>query len=274
MKLSNTFIKQVLKYNMCPAKFKAYYLDNEFDSTPSMAMFRGIYFEYELLGNLPRSGETPVYPLGKRGKHEIHKSRIDKQIADFPAIMEKEGITVLGGVENIEWRYNKVLTLTLTLDSMVVYKDRLYVGDIKLSQDMESSFGAVAWGDYERMDKLQAHLYSYVMSQVLDEPVGFIYMVFDYKKDKGGYKIFEEWPDKTDTEAMFERIVKAERKMHWMKATAYKPLGSVENCKSCKVADCHARITEKKIEAPVKPKVFGRTVSVDLEKLLDFMTHD
>lgn len=274
MKLSNTLIKQVLKYKMCPTKFKAYYLDDEFDSKPSMAMFRGIYFEYELLGNLPRSGETPVYPLGKNGKFEIHKSRIDKQIKAFPEIMEKEGITVLGGVENIAWRYNKVLTLTLTLDSMVFYKGKLYVGDIKLSQNMESSFGPAAWGDYERMDKLQAHLYSYVMSQVLGEPVGFIYIVFDYSKNGGGYQIIEEWPGREDKDQMFERIVKAERKMHWIEATGYKPLGYVENCKNCEVANCYARITEKETEKPTVVKPKGKTVSVDLDKLLEFMSHD
>lgn len=272
MKISQSIIKEVLAYGLCPKKFKAYYLDNDYEREPSVAMFNGIYFEYEVLGNLPKSGEVPVYPLNKKGKYPVAKTRIDEQIKNFPKIMAKEGIQVLGGVENIEWKYSQSVTITLTLDSMVYYKGLLYVGDTKLSMDINSTFGPVAWGNYEQMDKLQAHLYSYVMSQVMGEPVGFLYIVFDYKASKREYRIFEEHPSKVDKDDMFKRLAEAERKMRWMEYVDYKPRAYEDTCKSCKIQDCIARFKPgptPESEAFVKP--VGKTTQVSVDELLSIM---
>lgn len=272
MKLSQSIIKEVLKYGLCPRWFKARYIDQSHESEPSLAMFRGIYFEYELLDNLPRSGQTPVYPRGKRGKHEIHKSRIDRQIQRFPQIMDEEGIQIICGTQNIEWKYSPGIILTLTLDSLVLYKDRLYVGDIKLSQDLTSSFGQICWGDYGNMDKLQAHLYSYVMSQVMGEEVGFIYMVFDYKKSVQEYRIFEEklTPEKKDQ--MFDRIMKAEARYQWMKQSDFRPRAYEKTCKKCTISDCVARFRpEPEVEQEPVEIPHNATEKIDIEQLLEFM---
>jgi hypothetical protein len=272
MKISQSIIKEVLKYGLCPRLFKEKYLDNSYEDSPSMAMFRGIYFEYVLLGNLPRSGKVPVYPVGKRGKHEIHKSRIDKQIKNFPKIMKKEGIEIIGGVQEIEWKYSPAITLTLTLDSIALYKGKLYVADLKLTQDINSTFGDICWGSYDQMDKLQAHLYAYVMSQVMGEEVGFIYMVFDYKKSAQEYLIVEETLTKAKKNEMFDRIAKAEQKINWMRQTQFRPRAYEKTCKNCSIQDCVARFKPEAVpveEAFVKPE---NAVKVNIDDLISIMT--
>lgn len=272
MELSQSIIKHVLEFGLCPKKFKAYYLDCIYEREPTMAMFRGIYFEYRVLGNLPKNRKVPVYPLGKKGKYEIAKSRIDEQVERFASVMEAEGIRIIGGVQQVSWQYSQSVRLTLTLDSILYYKDRLYVGDLKLTQDLTSDFGALSWGNYSQMDKLQAHLYSYVMTQVMGEPVGFLYMVFDYKPSVREYRIFEESPGESDINQMFDRIMEAERKMRWMEQVGYRPQPFEKTCKTCAVVDCVARYREETVPAEeMAPKPEGKTVSVSVEELLTMM---
>lgn len=268
MDISQTIIKNVLSYGLCPTKFKAMYMDGEIQSEPTIYMFRGIYFEYELFGNLPKSGETPVYPVGKKGKHEIHKSRIDKQIKNFNAIMKKEGIEVLGGVQNAEFKYSSTINLTITLDSLVFYKDKIYVMDIKLCQDLTSTFGPLAWGAFETMDKIQAHLYSYVMSEILGEPVGFIYAVFDYKNKKQEYKILEVKSTPTERLDMFRRISETQSKILWMRVSGFKPKPYENTCKKCPLIECLARFQPDKKAEVIEPETLKGTESLSMEELM------
>ena len=272
MEISQSIIKQVTSYGLCPKKFKAYEIDRIYENEISINLFRGVYFEYRLLGNLPKNGKVPVYPVGKKGKHEIAKSRIDYHVERFPRIMEENGITVLGGVQNIAWKYSQSITVTLTLDSLLYYKGKVYVGDIKLTPNIHGTFGPFAWGNYEGMDKLQAHLYAYVMSQVLGEEVGFIYMVFDYKPKIQEYGIFEETLTQSKKNEMFDRLIEAERKLRWMNAIGFRPRAYEDTCKTCRIPDCPARLDRKptpEAEAFVKPE--GKTVSVSVDELLNIM---
>ncbi|UJP63966.1 hypothetical protein [Mongoliitalea daihaiensis] len=270
--MNQSLIKELTSYGMCPRKVKAYYVDNECESDPSIYMFRGIYFEYKILGNLPKSGEVPIYPLLKRGRYEIHKQRIDEQIENFPKILEKEGIQIIDGQQEIEYKYDDLLTLFITIDSLALYKGRLCVMDIKLTLDLNSTFGKISWGNYDQMDKLQAYMYAYVVSKVLGDDVGFLYAVFDYKKSEREYRIFYEGLDDFKKRIMFERINKAEAIYQNIRQRGWKPKPSEETCKNCKVKNCDARFRYE--QAPVldeKALMKERKPVALIEDLLEFM---
>jgi hypothetical protein len=275
MILSQSYIKNLLDYNHCPLKFKTHDMDRLFDKEPSQVMFRGIYFEYITLGNLPKSEVVPVYPELKRTKkrtHEIHKERIDQQIAKFEQILVDQDIQLVGGGEVIQYRYSPGLILSIHIDAIVIHKGKLYVMDLKLTQDINSTFGPFAWGAFDYMDKLQAHLYSYVFSQIFKEKIGFIYLVFDYKKSGGEHKVFEATPTEEDLSRMFTRIEKAELKMHWNESSGFKPRPSKKACSGCLIKDCIARFSveePKAVNNSTQKKSKPKSVLVDIDALLE-----
>lgn len=256
------------------------------------SMLKGSYFETLCIGSgaggrktddLPRKRLTKARYLEniKRKEHGLpevkgdkttDQERIEQQAARFRILSAKYQITILE--ENtqvrirVPWHKNPEVYLSCEFDifpTAIMTKDglKLAIIDIKLTADVNATYGEYCWGAPEFMDLIQAYMYHYCARQLLsnvdinphikdiftataanlvkNNQLQFYYWVFNYKKETLEDKlILVQW-DETKEAELHESIRKCisliefNEKMDWPTKPNYKL------CKECTVFDCTDR---------------------------------
>lgn len=206
--------------------------------------------------------------------------RIDQQAADFDKWMKYYGIKIIKTNVTVDVMFNHNIIIFGTCDALVEYKGRPYIFDLKLTANVDTTFGKFAWGNFktlqnpkilvmnpnakgvythvqtleqngQEMDILQSHYYMHMLEKKTDKPWGFLYGVFDYKASGPDHKIIEIPRDLEAQETMATRILDTEHKLNAFKEIDYMPIPSEQECKSCKAVNCLKRwVNEEPESAP------------------------
>jgi len=157
----------------------------------SDAIKYGLFFEQNTLGKSARDEEIIVLPRhAKTNKMLSPEIRIRQQIALFPMLCEQYGIKVTEknvqvvkiGHINCPNHPGIDVFIHCTADFISSVKINNYekeevVIDLKMTGDINSTFGEFGWGNMQYIDKFQGVLYSMVFQ------LPFAYWIFDHKKD-------------------------------------------------------------------------------------------
>lgn len=224
--LSSTLIKRLTKargsavdfIQICPTNFYLTEILRYERQLPSLSMLRGLYFETHILGSSADGERTLDLPRMKTGGKYAEQRRIDEQILRFSQLKQQWGLEinpVYQGktIKNTQLRKKVVfehpeitekypnLKVIMKMDLDLIspakfeafgtsYEFEMMVIDLKLTQNLETTFGNFAWSNYDNLDHVQAQIYS------LFNDLPFAYLVFDYSANLG-YKWF---PYNMDTE--------------------------------------------------------------------------
>lgn len=221
----------------CPRRAKAVYLDG-LTSEPSMAMLQGNFLETLLWG---ADGNGNVVQLPRKGgmqKREV-QVRIEKNAwllknrwapamrMDFQAVHPQ---IVLGLGERYHFRA-RIDMYTSMLDGDTFHPK--VICDLKLTADVNNTFGPFCWGAPERMDDTQPVAYSWAYRVANGESIPFYYLVLSHGRvdehlcvrvqvDAAKERIFLSSLQRT-----VERIERYDTKGEW-------PLvPSSSNCRGC-----------------------------------------
>jgi len=258
------------------------------------SMLKGSYFETLCIGSgaggrktedLPRKRLTKVRDLEniKRKEHglpevkgdkTLDQQRIEQQAARFRILSAKHQITILE--ENtqvrirVPWHKNPDIHLSCEFDifpTAIMTKDglKLTIIDLKLTADVNATYGEYCWGAPEYMDLIQAYMYHYCARQLInnvdlnphvkevltasaanlirDNQLQFHYWVFNYKKDTLEDKfILVQW-DETKEAELHESIRKCVSLIEFNEQMDWPTKPNYKICKECTVFDCKDRNT-------------------------------
>lgn len=253
-RINQSLIKDIGHENSCPLRFKLYYLDKAHKNAGTTAMIRGQYFEYHTLGSLAQDGSTPVLELLKNGEKSVSHIRIDEQIKKFNQMIIDQGIEIIETDLKLEAQITifdgRIITVYGTLDGVfktVIEKELI---DTKLTGDITNTFSAFGWGNWEIMDKLQAHMYGYLYKENRGEELDFAFHVYDYKPEPD-YNEFRVEYDENNFESLRHRVDETINRIDEMEAADFAPEGIVDECKKCLAVNCKARV----IAASVKQHI-------------------
>jgi hypothetical protein len=250
---SNFYITEILKYDR---------------QLPSIYMQRGLYFETHVLGSSAGGQQTYDLPRMRNGEKFAEHRRIDEQILRFSMLKEKWGLKINPIVDNkllkntqllknvifehpeLKEKYpNLKIIMKMELDLIspasfeafgVEYDYDMLIIDLKLTGNINNTFGDFAWANYEALDHCQAQIYS------LFNDLPFAYLVFDHSKDLG-YQWFpynmdvdnpNEWvaeDAKEKKNIIIRRIIDTVDMLMKYELNNWWPLKIPTNCKSCPI---------------------------------------
>lgn len=285
IKISYTLISQVL-YNgnyidYCPRRVYWEYLSPVTFKSETEKMIEGQYFETLAIGS-GRDGAavTDLRRNAKTGEKRVVQQRIDKQVLNFKSIAKRKGIKVYNEKDfsNIQWpitmRWEKDPNIIIEIHPDIVITPYLVEDDpdnpfytlatidLKLTTNLQSDWGKFQWMNMDAKDKLQAHLYSYVirnfdkewnkklhpelqwdelfndkiMRLLNEKNYMFIYMIFESDK-RLDHKIHGEIYDPADEFQMHESIRKAVDAYRAMARNGFPPNPNYDLCKTCPIKD-------------------------------------
>lgn len=194
--LISKFIVNGNQVEYCAYQIYKTYMTGDYSFESTKVMKHGIYFETKILGKNVR-GEEVEPELTKSGKPTAEQQRIDEQVQMALEVLTKRNVTISNDNVQVKGRkqlimpeldFNVFLTQTADLISPFLYRDTMYeqaVIDLKLSGNLNSTWGDYAWGSFEYMDKTQAYVASYVHN------LPFFYVVFDYPATGMSHRIFK-----------------------------------------------------------------------------------
>ena len=291
--ISQSLIKKIL-YNgeereVCP--YQIYNVDilHKFRGETTLPMECGNYFETQCIGSgasgqrtddLPRklltkTQETENRVLGRQGKALVKGNkrsdhlRIDEQILRFKSLCSKYQVMITDTNTQIPiiipWEKDEKILLTMQLDifpTPIFYKRKLSVAiiDLKLTADLNSSYGEYCYATPEHLDLIQGKMYHYGvrninrdlnphLSNVLTPEVEnmikheglFFLWIFNYKKTTLEDKFIEVIWDKTKEAELHESIRKTVSVIEMFEAQAWPVQPSYNRCKHCPIKECEGR---------------------------------
>jgi CRISPR/Cas system-associated exonuclease Cas4 (RecB family) len=196
----------------------------------------GRYFETLVIGGSAHDEGLTELPLTKTGKKTADNERIDLQ-AEYAKQMlfNKEHEHYLNFIpENYQVNiYNSDINYRGTLDIMGTGLDgRPVIADLKLTSDIESTFGPYQWGNPEAMDFLQQVLYSYLYESTFKIRPRNLLLVYDFSP-KMGKKVLEIEVTDNSYEALFNRIESFEEAIKHYNEKGYTKYPSLKECEGC-----------------------------------------
>jgi hypothetical protein len=256
MKINQSFIKRI-SGQYCPKKVKLE-LDGKHKRPASEAMIKGQYFEYILFGTKNREGQIPEIPLLKNGNKSTDQIRIEAQKDRFFEVCRANDIKFFGTDRTFHVDLFGVETFG-TWDGYGTYKKRPVVIDIKLPGNVDNDFGDFCWGDFEKMDKLQADQYMLAGRKLDGIPYDFLYMIFDYKKNPGFKLIFVPYTPNTPLHVQ-SRISETVMKVESHEREGWPAMGYEKECKTCPLADTCSNFISKEM-------IKSKWAKIELSKL-------
>jgi hypothetical protein len=256
------------------------------------SMLKGSYFETLCLGkgaggriidDLPRKRLTKAKELENikrkasglpelKGEKTTDQERIDEQVKRFHILSAKYQITVLPENTQIKltipWHKNPEIYLGMELDifpTAIMTNDGLELAiiDLKLSADINSTYGDFCWGAPEFMDLNQSYMYSYGVRQISsnvelnqhmktlltksavnlinNQQIFFYYWVFSYKKLED--KLIKINWDSTKENELHESIRKTVSLIEFYEQQLWPAKPDYKLCKECTVFECPQRKT-------------------------------
>ncbi len=291
--ISQSLIKKVL-YNgeereVCPYQLYKVDILHEVRGETTLPMDCGNYFETECLGSgasgkttddLPRKLLTKAQKTENRvrekegkkllkGEKRSDQLRIDEQILRFKSLCTKHQIMITDNNTQIPiiipWEKDEKVLLTMQLDifpTPIFYhgKLRIAVIDLKLTGDLNSSYGEYCYATPEHLDLIQGKMYHYGVRNVnrelnphLDDVLStsvekvvkqeglFFLWIFNYKKITLEDKFIEVVWDQTKEAELHESIRKTVAIIEMFEAQAWPVLPSYRRCKHCPIKECEGR---------------------------------
>ena len=251
---------------ICPRLYHAYYIAKTHERPDGITFMQGRYFESALIGT-SRDGVVDDLPRDKRnGKKTIDHMRIDDQILVGRQVLKFYHVEV--NEHNVQAHLRMPFrghTLEGHLDIFpTTVLDTINgellpaIVDVKLTEDVEGTWGNFCWGSPTHMDHTQALHYLHLVYNINnelndlssypedlirlceDKLIHFFYFVFGYKKNKGFRNPIRINP-MGKMEAYKETLRKVVSKLEMLEAQGWPPERNADLCPSCPVTDCEMK---------------------------------
>lgn len=246
MLISQSLIKDTLPLDVCPRFIHFRYIQR-IKTQPSDAMFKGLYFEWHLLGTV-RDATEPIYERLKGGGKPEVQLQLDSIIFKAEQVMIRAGIDIARGEKQLH-----IETDTLEGHLDLVTNDFQKPGgkaiyDVKYT-DTKIDDRYNGWGDAENASavRLQAMHYVILYHQKYGVYLPFYYLVFG----KSGWvrfiriRISDEAPILQHM-GTIEYVV---RKLTDMGANGWKATPEFNKCTACQFnAICDSKAMIPKVE--------------------------
>lgn len=294
-KINQSLIKRLTEIVICPQRYYREEVTKEFARRTSDAMLKGQYAEYRAFGTIPKDGIIPVLPVHKKtGKPLTDQIRIDAQVQRLHEVMKQLNMKTAKTDLYTEVMVGNVM-FHGTQDVLMDWNGRPYIMDLKFTGDVTSDYGKFAWGKFtkkhpmfagqkfegggiyiadfdkqaiergDEMDVIQAHAYMLIMEMITGRPWGFVYSVWDYKKNPE-WKIIEVPFSREARQDTIQRLGETDHKLSLFESTNYAPEPSLKECVGCPVQDCPVRRlpeVESQAQADNTEIVFNDNISDD-----------
>ncbi len=259
--INQSLIKKLVnKYQeeeqFCPRNIKECVMNKKYKDVPTEAMMAGKFFESHCLGgttgtepvlDLPRKRvskkrEAELIAAGKPvlGEKTIDQVRLETQIERFKIKAKQLQTQIITGINThvqVFKEWDKKYLLVGELDwfpTPIFYQGVLQLAmiDIKVTSNVESTFGKFCWGTPKYMDHLQADMYHYLVRNIdfelnphlidlitpevdnliKSERILFLYWVWGYQKEPLEYQEkFVERSYRDENGSMFRQSELKER---------------------------------------------------------------
>ena len=265
--LSSTIVRHLLKSgdvkDYCPFQVKKL-MDGEYELSGEAIQF-GLFFETIALGKGLRGSKVEDLPRKKNGEKRVTQLRIESQAEKFKELCVKYGIII--AEENTQVTIWKKLSegvfLQGNLDICPVgvndprYGNTLGIIDLKLTKNLDNTFGDYAWAVPHLIDMIQSQIYLYLVEDLdLELNSHLPKEIFEIVARRGKefqfyYWIFEHSPPKN--QSLRNKIMPVEknalRRMEMLESLrkAYKLIKYHEesgwdkrkvDCERCPVTEC------------------------------------
>lgn len=248
--LTQTALKDLEKDTTCPDRWRALWLDKEILFPSNEDMDKGKYFEWLCLGGGAITGEDVTdLPRTATGRKTVDHIRIDEQAERFnqlfdPAGPDFQGFEITRSQIELKVEDRKG---TIDFESKDVTTGELWINDLKLTRDAESTRSQYGWGhDWVDLDMVQLVHYRDLYTDVYGVTPRVGLWVFDYSPNKqikfGEIVISEKAKEKKELrfETAFE-VIDLYKKNGWTK------IPSEHECKNCKLS-CPVRYKQPPID--------------------------
>jgi hypothetical protein len=183
-------IKDLERKEGCPFKFYHKWFEDAMEYVPTEVMNYGRYFETLVIGGSGHDEGLKELPLLKSGKKTSVNLRIDEQAEYCKSILFDEdhpdflGFKVTGTqvkLRDDESNYEGIADIIGEdlEDAMPV------LVDLKLTADINATFGPYPWGSPHNIDYLQQVLYSYLFEVQHGVKPHNLLIIFDYSLNMG-----------------------------------------------------------------------------------------
>lgn len=269
--ISQSLIKDVIvngnEIDVCPLLLWNTSISKDLRAAPTRPMLNGSYFEYLALGSGAEGTEAVTeLPLLKGGKKSADQVRIEAQATVFMNVLDQYGANIENTqiVFEREWDHEDNIwdeDFEIIIRGVTDFRSPITgvginghgeraiitipnaIHDLKLTADVNNTFGDYTWGTPYAMDHIQAKIYNYLTE------LPFFYWVFDYKT-KPEYKIIHKYVDVVARMEMHETIRKVAEKLIGFEKYEWEPVPCYSLCKNCVVAEhglCDKQILKQDI---------------------------
>ena len=247
---TQTAVKDLEKDSTCPDRWRALWLDKEIQFPSNEDMDKGKYFEWLCLGGGAVTGEDVTdLPRTATGRKSIEHIRIDEQAERFAQLFNPQDIDFQGFEitrAQIEMKVGNRKG-TIDFESRDVNTGEIWINDLKLTRDADSTRSVYGWGNaWTELDLIQLVHYVDLYEATFGIRPRAGLWVFDYSPSKlikfGEVVISEKAREKKELrfEAAAE-VVELYNKNGWTK------IPSENECKTCKLS-CPVRFKQPPIE--------------------------
>lgn len=180
-KLSKTTLTDLEKSSVCPVRWKSQWLERRWTFEPSVAMLKGMYFEYLAIGGGVGDDDITDLPRNKNGSKTADQIRIEEQANIFKNALYNDkcpyylGFEVVDTQVHVEDEKSKGF-----IDVLAKRGDELAIIDIKLTRDFHGVNPPYSYGDMNSMDMIQLALYKYLYDKEHGTDVTTYIFVGDY----------------------------------------------------------------------------------------------
>jgi hypothetical protein len=287
------FFKQEEK-DVCPRQIYEVMILKIVDQEPTPPMLKGKFFETLCLGSgrggekiedLPRKKLTTVQERDNRilisegkspmiGEKTIDQIRIEDQAERFKILsqnrqmfVDKDHGTNTQIPLMLRWEKDQSVLITMELDifpTPIILKEELELAivDLKLTGDINSTFGEYCYGIPDELDPIQSQMYHYGVRNIDPElnphteellseslrimingnKIKFVLWVFNYKKTQLEDKLIEFRWDKSKEAELHETIRKTKALLEMHDEMGWPTDPSYKKCKHCPLLQCDDRI--------------------------------
>ena len=213
-----------------------------------------------------------------KGEKTMDQIRIEQQAMKFKILSAKYQITVLENNTQVKimvpWHKNPEIMLGCEFDifpTAIITNEglKMAVIDLKLTADVNTTFGEYCWGAPEFLDLIQAYTYHYCARKVIDNVhlnphmvelltkpavdlirkngLEFYYWVFNYKKDVLEDKLIKVVWDEQKEQEFHEAVRKTISLIEYWEQLEWPTRPNYKLCKECTVWECKDRQTIQQI---------------------------
>lgn len=245
--IGTTVLKDLLADNPCPLKlYNKWWLG--VDQPPTESMLRGSYFETLILGAGAKGKKVTDLPRNKDGSLKAATKRINYIATEiWPKVMNEYELIMDMKQVPLDQVLSDNFIMGTHLDILGRVMGEGAIVDIKLSANINSTFGDYSWGEPHLMDHSQATMCTMLVEHKYNQTAPFYYFVFDYKPENE-YKVIRKNVTEHDKYELLRKLEIASEEYIRMFEAKWPANPTFENCNKCLVTECNKRIARKEIE--------------------------